>query len=234
MRPLPAFEKYLHWLGENGNGIRILKLSYLLKNRNELEQCHGLILTGGGDVHPKFYHREDAVAAVEEVNEFRDEFEFDIIDDATRLALPILGICRGMQLFNVAMGGSLIPDIESAGFPSHRGTELQGRYHGVTVEPGTALHAIAGTQEGTVNTIHHQAVDRIGLGLRITARSVDGVPEAMEWEDPTRKQFLLLVQWHPERMEETGSPFSGSIRDRFVQVLVQSAKNQTKRSQDKQ
>ncbi|MFN0158734.1 MAG: gamma-glutamyl-gamma-aminobutyrate hydrolase family protein [Bacteroidota bacterium] len=227
MRPHPAFDKYLEWLGRSGEQIHTIKLSYLLKNRTEIERCHGLILTGGGDVHPKFYNREDAIPVVEEVNELRDEFEFEVIDDALRRELPILGVCRGLQIFNVAMGGSLIPDIESAGFPSHRRMGIHERLHEIVVEPGATLHSIVKTNNGMINTVHHQAADRIGMGLRVSARSADGVGEAMEWEDPTRKQFVLLVQWHPERMEDAGSPFTTAIRERFMQALEQSAQQHT-------
>jgi len=227
MRPQPVFENYLGWLHRSPLEMKIVKLSCLLDNPDELEQCHGLILTGGGDVHPSHYHRVDALVDVEEVNEKRDEFEFKVIDNALRLGVPILGICRGMQIFNVAMGGSLVVDLEDAGYECHRQIEAQEKSHTITVEEGTQLHRAVETREGLVNTVHHQAADRIGYGLTVSARSHDGVIEALEWEDQARVPFLMLVQWHPERMENFRSPFSQNIRDRFldeVKLIAQSRK----------
>lgn len=222
MRPQSVFENYLRWLRHSPHEIQRVKLSCLLDNADALEHCHGLILTGGGDVHPSHYQRGDALADVEEVNEKRDEFEFTVIDNALRLGVPILGICRGMQIFNVAMGGSLVVDVEDAGYDCHRQIEKQERYHTIRVEAGTRLHYAVATQEGIVNTVHHQAVNRIGHGLTVSARSHDGVIEALEWEDRSRMPFLMLVQWHPERMEDIRSPFSQNIRECFLDEMVRS------------
>lgn len=229
MRPQPLFENYLRWLQRSPRETQIVKLSYLLNNLSELERCNGLILTGGGDVHPSHYHREDALADVEEVNEKRDEFEFQVIDDTLRLGIPILGICRGVQLFNVAMGGSLVVDLEDAGYECHRQLDSRETSHTVRVEEGTLLHRAVQTREGVVNTMHHQAADRIGHGLTVSARSHDGVIEAMEWEDQSRSQFLMLVQWHPERTENIRSPFSQNIRECFIDEVGHSAKSRSAR-----
>jgi putative glutamine amidotransferase len=222
MRPLPVFERYVRWLDRDGGGLQVKKLSHLLDNRSELESCDGLILTGGGDVHPRYYNRADTIADVEEVNEQRDEFEFAVIDDALHLGIPILGICRGLQVFNVARGGSLVTDIEQAGYPSHRNGEYRERQHRINVSEGTLLRTMVGVSNGEVNTVHHQAADRIGFGLRVSARSEDGVIEALEWEDADRA-FLMLVQWHPESMTDFGSPFSANIRKQFVAAALNSA-----------
>jgi putative glutamine amidotransferase len=222
MRPLPIFENYLWWLRHLIPDLHYKKLSCVVDNLRELESCDALILSGGGDIHPKYYHREDAVNVVEEVNDQRDEFEFRVIDDAMRLRMPVLGICRGMQIFNVAMGGTMIPDIEAAGFRSHRKGDVDERLHPIQVEPGTILHAVTKTTAGTINTIHHQAVDRIGMGLRVSARSDDGIIEALEWEDPGRTPHLVLVQWHPERMKDFDNPFSRNIVEWFIGELQQS------------
>lgn len=224
MRPQPVFENYLRWVRRSPHEMQIVKLSCLLDNAGGLEKCHGLILTGGGDVHPSHYHRGDAIANVEEVNEKRDEFEFEVIDNALRLGVPILGICRGMQIFNVAMGGSLVVDLEDAGYECHRQLGKQESSHAITVEVGTRLHCVVAAQEGIVNTVHHQAADRIGHGLTVSARSHDGVIEALEWEDQSRMPFLMLVQWHPERMEDFRSPFSQNIREWFIDEAVRCAK----------
>jgi putative glutamine amidotransferase len=130
--------------------------------------------------------------------------------------MPVLGICRGAQIFNVAMGGSLIPDIEAAGFMNHRRGDEPERVHGVHVMNGSILNGIVGVSAGTVNSSHHQAVDAVGRGLAVAARSDDGIIEALEWEDPAGRPFVLLVQWHPERMGDTAGPFSRNLVERLA------------------
>jgi putative glutamine amidotransferase len=119
-------------------------------------------------------------------------------------------------VFIVAMGGTLIPDIESAGFGSHRRGDAPERLHGVKVTKGSLLAGIVGSEEGTVNSSHHQAVDTIGRGLRVAARSDDGIIEALEWQDPAGKPFVLMVQWHPERMTDLSGPFSRNVIERLA------------------
>jgi putative glutamine amidotransferase len=127
----------------------------------------------------------------------------------------VLGICRGAQLYNVAMGGTLIPDLETAGYASHKNGDAAEGSHGVTLEPGSLLHTTVGCTSGQVNTYHHQAADKVGRGLRVAARSDDGVIEALEWEQPEGRPFLLLVQWHPERLSDVHSPFAKILMERF-------------------
>jgi putative glutamine amidotransferase len=143
-------------------------------------------------------------------------FEFDLIHRAIDQRRPILGICRGFQVFNVAMGGTLIPDIEAAGFASHRKGDTAERVHPVSIVSGSTLHSVVGATEGTVNTYHHQGLEKAGEGLLVSARSDDGIAEAAEWKDPRGKSFLLLVQWHPERMAEVASPFAKNLIEKFA------------------
>ena len=213
----PGLERYTEWVARLAPDVQWAKLSHTRENAKELERCDGLILTGGGDIHPQFYGREDAHDLVRGVDVQRDEFEFDIVRSALTMQLPILGICRGMQVFNVASGGTMIPDVLHAGFQDHgkKGDGSDG-LHTVHVERGTLLGAVVGVEEGEVNSSHHQAVDRIGRGLRVVARSTDGLAEAMEWESTAGKPFVLLVQWHPERMKHRASPFCDVILAKFV------------------
>jgi len=185
-----------------------------------LDGCGGLLLTGGGDVHPRHYGRLDAMDFINNVDERRDEFEFQLIEEALTLRIPVLGICRGAQIFAVARGGTLVPDIEHAGHPSHRKIGMNDRVHGVTVEPGSQLLEITGMASGHVNSSHHQAVNSPGGELVISARSDDGVSEALEWREPAGRPFLLLVQWHPERMVDAENPFAKNIMQRFVQEIA--------------
>ncbi len=220
MRDLSKFDEYALWVKRWIPEVEVRRLSHRSANGAELAVCRGLILTGGGDVHPRFYGEAAASGLATETDEKRDLFEFGIIQDALKYRLPVLGICRGSQIFNVAMGGSLLPDIERAGYPSHKRGDAEERLHPVNVEHGTLLHAIVGSGSGDINTSHHQAVDRPGKGLRVSARSDDGIAEALEWESPGQP-FLLLVQWHPERLKNAGSPFSRGVIERFSKELKQ-------------
>jgi putative glutamine amidotransferase len=219
MRPSPIFEYYPEWIRRYAPEIQIVKLSCTLDNTDELERCNGLLLSGGADVHPKFYHRDDVLKGLDDVNLPRDNFEFATIKKALAMEIPILGICRGMQLFNVACGGSLIPDIEKAGYPSHKKGPDGNRMHAIVVETASMFHSIVECVTGTVNTSHHQAVDIPASDLRIAARSGDDIVEAMEWRDPHGKSFLLLVQWHPERMQDANNVFSRNVAVRFIHEL---------------
>lgn len=182
----------------------------------EITRCEAVVLSGGGDVHPKFYSRDEDAGLAKDVRVLRDLFEFDIIHEALERNLPMMGICRGAQVFNVAMGGTLIVDIERAGFASHREADGPDRLHGVVVEADSILHGIVGRAKGMINTSHHQAVDKVGTGLRVAARAEDGIIEGLEWADPSGKPYVMLVQWHPERMEEASSSFARSLVERLA------------------
>jgi len=221
MRNQAALQNYTGWVERSVHDAELVVLSAARRNAHDLDRCRGLLLTGGGDVHPGFYQQADALHLVKEVNEARDEFEFGLIRRALECALPLLGICRGAQVFNVALGGSLIPDIEQAGYPTHRKGESGARLHRVSVSAGSVLRSVVGLEGGDVNTSHHQAVEKTGKGLRAVAHSDDGIVEALEWDSPAGRSFLLLVQWHPERMTESHSPFSDTIIERFAKELRQ-------------
>lgn len=222
----PNLQYYHDWIRKGILEVEIVTLSSAQQNLGDLDRCDGLVLTGGSDVHPKFYGREDAIAPLEGVNEVRDEYEFALIKRALDGRIPILGICRGMQVFNVALGGSLILDVERAGFLNHRKDQNTGvdRRHVVKVTAGTQLHSIAGAAEGEVNTNHHQAIDRIAQDLRPAAWSPDGLVESMEWKSAGEKSFLQLVQWHPEKMDDFENPLSKGLIERFVKEVRASRK----------
>jgi putative glutamine amidotransferase len=205
---------YAEWL--RGGGAEIVLLSTALYNGGLLALCDALVLSGGGDMHPKFYGREELLPLCKEVNEERDAFELAVLEHARRRRMPVLGICRGAQVLNVGFGGTLVPDIEKAGFTRHRTGDAVERLHPVSVEPGSQLHGILGTRRGEVNTFHHQAVDRPGAGLRASAASHDGLIEAVEPLDPDGGPFTLGVQWHPERMKNADSPFAAALLRAFL------------------
>ncbi|HCV43274.1 MAG TPA: peptidase C26 [Bacteroidetes bacterium] len=217
----PNLQFYINWIRKAIADVDIVTLSSVQQNLSDLDGCDGLVLTGGSDVHPRFYGCADAIALLQGVNEVRDEFEFALISRALEVKLPILGICRGMQVFNVALGGSLILDVELAGYLNHRKDRNTGvdQRHALKVTVGTQLHSIASAAEGEVNTNHHQAVDRIAQDLRPTAWSPDGLVEGMEWKSAGERPFLQLVQWHPERMDDFENPLSKELIERFAKEV---------------
>ncbi len=155
---------------------------------------HGLLLVGGTDVNPKLYG-EAARPEVDQPDDQRDLVEWRLIDEALQKDLPVLAICRGMQLLNVHQGGTLVQHLA---LPKHD-TEFEDKgavAHEVVLEPQSQLAHIAGAPRLQVNSRHHQAVSRVGEGLQISARdSEDGTIEALERID---RSFVIAVQWHPE------------------------------------
>lgn len=160
------------------------------------EDVDGLLLLGGGDVDPTLYGHFGEVPNLYGVDRRCDERSFDWIRHASSRNLPTLGICRGAQLINIAFGGDLIPDL---------GPNTRHHGHGngplcledeIDIEPGTRLAEIMGRTNATVRSGHHQAVGEIAPHLRVGARGVDGIIEAIEHTDPNR--WVFGVQWHPE------------------------------------
>lgn len=210
---------YTNWLARWIPDAEIRILSFARTTGEPLAGCDGLVVSGGVDVNPALYGRQDAAALCEKPDPERDAFESRIIAQAIEQSIPFLGICRGTQLTNVVLGGTLVPDLEQAGFVSHSSTAEGDRLHGVVIEPGTVLASVAGVLQGEVNSAHHQAVERPGKGLRIAARSTDGVIEALEWENPAERPFFLLVQWHPERMRNTEHELTRRLILHFAEAL---------------
>ncbi len=211
-----AFENYCSWIRRWVSPVELHTLSHLLNNVGDIRKVDGLVMTGGGDVDPQLYDREDGIHIAQEVDEARDRFELELIDRALYRGIPLLGICRGAQLINVSRGGSLLLDVEANGYSSHRKLASGDRRHAVHVDPTSRLHEIVGAMEGEVNSSHHQAIDTPGEGLRVVARSAEGVVEALEWERPAQRPFLLLVQWHPERMQDVENSFARNVIQRFA------------------
>jgi putative glutamine amidotransferase len=163
-----------------------------------LARLDGLMLSGGGDIDPARYGAEPA-PQLTSVREERDAAEFALLDAAMSLQLPVLGICRGMQVINVARGGSLhqhLPDV--VGHDGHAPVPGAFGTHQVRVAPGSRLSGILGRDADlaiAAPTHHHQAVDRLGKGLTATAWAADGTIEAFEADGGP---FVVAVQWHPE------------------------------------
>lgn len=170
-----------------------------------------LVLCGGDDVDPARFG-EERHPTVELANSRRDEYEIRIVREAVARGVPLLGVCRGGQVMNVALGGTLVqhvPDLPGA-LPHKGGTR-----HEVDLVEGTLLRALAARPSASVNSYHHQAAGRVAPPLRVSARSRDGVVEALEG-DPARP-FLVGVQWHPER-EGNDEPLAQGLFDALVQA----------------
>ena len=166
----------------------------------------GLLIPGSRDMDPRFYGQEPH-PAIKPMSVQRTETEFAVLREALENEIPVLGICGGMQFINVFYGGSLSQDIKAL-LPDaldHEG----GNAHGVEVVSGTVLGSVVGEREFEVKSYHHQAVGRVGGGLRTSAAAPDGIVEGLESEDGT----VMGVQWHPE-LEET--PVSRAIFARFL------------------
>ncbi|MEU4726813.1 gamma-glutamyl-gamma-aminobutyrate hydrolase family protein [Streptomyces sp. NPDC023588] len=159
-----------------------------------LSRVDGLVVAGGPDVDPVHYGaaRDPRTGAPATV---RDQWELALLTAALDSDTPVLGICRGMQALNVALGGTLIQHIDG-----HADTPGVMSWHPVHPVPGTRYAALV-PEVAQVPTYHHQAVDRLGRGLIVSAHAVDGTVEAIELPDPER--WVLGVQWHPERDKDT-------------------------------
>lgn len=168
----------------------------------DLGGAHGLLLTGGGDLDPAWFGQPNRGTRMDSVSPLRDRTELALARAAAHQGLPVLGICRGMQVLAVAFGGSLLQDLGSA----HEQELPRSRpAHAVRVAADSALAAIVGTTALQVNSFHHQAVDRLPDGWRAVAWAPDGVVEAMETVTAARALkaaagggWMLAVQWHPE------------------------------------
>jgi putative glutamine amidotransferase len=218
-RPIYANNRaYVHAL-ESAGGVPIL--IPMLKDLNILKalltRLDGLLLPGGIDLHPGRYG-EAAHPLSEEADPELDEFEMNLAFLALQMDLPILGICRGMQLINVALGGSLYQDVSNQ-YPdciahSHRNLERTHLAHHITIEPGSRMEKVLGTQEVMVNSLHHQAVKDPGKGVCITGRAVDGIPELLEVPG---YRFVMAAQGHPEEIY-TREPAFARLFSAFVQA----------------
>ncbi len=153
--------------------------------------CDGLILGGGGDIHPKYFGEE--INGSKEIDIARDEAEFKLVEAYIKAGEPILGICRGLQVLNVYFGGSICQHLDTT--PHHSSADGGYLAHPVSVEGSSILSALHG-DSFSVNSSHHQGISRLGEGFRITAKAEDGVVEAIEHNEYP----IWGVQWHPERM----------------------------------
>lgn len=199
------------------------------ENADELvESLDGILLAGGFDCDPELYG-EEPHPTVETMDSRRQSNDMSLARASRERGIPTLGICLGLQMMNVAAGGTLVQDIDSeleteiqhASEPEDRAR------HDVLIDKGTRLSGIVGERELNVNSSHHQAIRQVGQGLRVTAHAPDGVVEGLE--DP-RHPFYVGVQWHPEDMK--GEDSAGSIFGAFVDAARKFAEAKKKQATD--
>lgn len=218
------FQNYWNWFTPEDlqNDLELVLLSHEKNNTEDIRKCDGFVLTGGIDTDPSFYNgMEDYDNRPETFKPERDRFEKEIYEYSQRKHLPVLGICRGLQLINVLEGGKLIQDLNPTGNKKHKKDEAD-KEHPVTTHDGTLLIEVTGNTSGRVNSAHHQAVDpnAIGKNLMVNALADDNTIEGLEFRDKTNKAFMLCVQWHPERMKEKeANPFSQKIKEKFLKEV---------------
>ena len=192
--------------------------------RSVIEAVDGLVLTGGEDVDPELYGQAPH-ERLSTVNRRRDETEIALVQAAREMRKPLLAICRGPQLLNVALGGTLIQDIPSC-VPGALDHDAEGvhdvrdvRAHEVAIEPGSRIAAAVGETRIQVNSLHHQSILEPAPGLRVTARAPDGIIEGVESEDPG--WWAIAVQWHPEEMSDSPEPWDRGIFRAFADRLAE-------------
>jgi putative glutamine amidotransferase len=214
-------ENYLAWLRSALPHEVVVPVDHTDTHRMEalLDDARGVLFTGGVDIDPALYGAARD-PQTENVDSARDRFDAALFDAARERGLPMLCICRGMQMANVRLGGKLLQHIGTL----HKRHNDVDASHPISIHPGSHLHALVGGDTTTVNSSHHQAVDpkAIGRGLVVsaTARGEQGEPvvEALEPQHPGDGPYLMLVQWHPERIAD--SPSSRALLRDFVAAVA--------------
>ena len=184
-----------------------------------LDAVQGLVLTGGEDIDPAYFGA-DRHPATGTPHDARDRCEMALAREAAARRLPTLAICRGVQVLNAALGGTLIQDL-----PSERGGKIDHdaessrhvRVHTVDVTAGSRLNGIVESRSISTNSFHHQAVDRLGAGLCTVATSPDGIIEAVECTD--RAWWMVGVQWHPEELTATPEEWDRRLFAAFAKAV---------------
>lgn len=200
------FEYYQYAIEKHGGEVKQLNIGDDLSNIN----IDGLLLPGGGDIDPRRYNASryhvNGISKIRGVSRSRDTSELQLCLKALENDIPLFGICRGMQILNVATGGSLYQDIHTQLNNCLLHKDEQSDYdawHNIKIQPSSLLNQITNNYFAEVNSAHHQSVKTIGQGLIVTAQSEDGIIEAMEYP---AKSFVIAVQYHPERMGTNHTP----------------------------
>jgi putative glutamine amidotransferase len=206
-----------------GCGGKLKMLETLEEIEREIDTADGILLAGGNDVNP-FLYGEERKSHTQPPHNERDRFEMSLLERAMEKKLPVLGICRGLQVINVKLGGTLYQDVqtEMARSIRHDWHDDDSKplprsllAHPVSFEKDSKMYQMMGSNEVKVNSLHHQGIKDLGKDLVVAGRSSDGLIEAVEMRD---YPYMIAVQWHPEELQ--GDPlWKGLIKD-FVRVCV--------------
>ncbi len=219
------FRNYWDWFTPRDleDDVELIELNFEKNNSEDNYQCDGFVLTGGVDTHPSFYNGKTIYNNSPSAFQIeRDHFEEKIYRYSQLNQLPVLGICRGMQLINVLEGGKLIQDLDN-GNERHRKEESD-KVHSIVAENSSLLHNVSGSLSGRVNSAHHQAIDPDGIGNNLIVNAYDDddekIIEGLEFKNKTGKAFMLCVQWHPERINnKEENPFSANLKKEFLNAI---------------
>lgn len=202
---------------KTGNYVRYVTAfgaeSVVALRPEEIAGCHGLLLPGGGDITPAFYGEQNLGSA--DIDTELDILQLQAFDLAVKKGLPVLGICKGLQVINVALKGTLIQNLEPPVGERHR-YDGEDKYHKSVISKATWLHRLYGG-ETIVNSAHHQAIDRLGKGLSVVSRCpLDDCIEAVAHESLP----IIGVQWHPERIDfEKSRTDGGKVLKYFLELI---------------
>ncbi|MBM3830439.1 MAG: gamma-glutamyl-gamma-aminobutyrate hydrolase family protein [Verrucomicrobia bacterium] len=218
--------RYTQAINDAGGTPLVLPVTATRDQITELvRRADGVLLTGGEDIELKHYAPDtspELAAKLGEVEPERDLLEFALVDEVFRQRKPLLGICRGHQMLNVALGGTLIVDLPSQRPDALLHKQMERKFelvHDVTLAPDSQIADILGTPQTGTNSTHHQAVARVADPLRVTGTTSDGVVETMELKDRAKLPFLQSVQFHPERLYDRHPHFA-----RLFQAFVRAAR----------
>jgi putative glutamine amidotransferase len=213
------------WLSQTGKDLKFKDMYNVSMDSIEyfLKQADGIIISGGEDVNPALYGMENEIMKCEGIDYRRDTLEIRMIKYGMENDIPLLCICRGCQILNVANGGTLIPDIPTDydTIIVHRGGTSK---HWINISEGTLLYKICRTTGDTSNSYHHQAIKDISTSFRASAFAEDSLIEAIELADTSLHSFVFGIQWHPEGMEFS-NPLSGPIAEEFIKEATKKARS---------
>ena len=225
--PEKSYINYINWLKTADSTVFCLDMYHLEIDSALIlfAECDGLLLTGGTDIYPEKYGKENDTARCWEPDFKRDSLEIALIEAALDQGKPILGICRGLQLLNVFLGGSLYIDLPTDldNLVKHQCGDKYKCYHDVKIKERSLLFDIIGDTTGIVNSNHHQGIEQLAEPLIGIAYTNDGLVESIEWKNKNAKSFLIGVQWHPERMD-FNNPLSGKIAKRYLNEVMENSK----------